>query len=301
MKNKKINFFIIGAPKCGTTAMASYLSEHKDIFFSDPKEPHYFATDFEKYRIKSKEKYMALFDNVDKEMAVGEGSVFYLYSKEAIKNIYDYNPDAKIIIMLRNPIEMVPSFHSELIHSADENILDFKDAWYSSELRKNGKKISNITREPKLLYYTEIAKYSEQLENVKKYFPEKQIKVILFDDFKQNVKSTYEDVLKFLEVPQDGRVKFSKINENKKIKNIFLNMLIKRLPKPITNSILKSKEILGIKSNLGILNKINDLNIKHEKREVLSKELKTDIIDNYQSDIKALSLTLNKDLTKWLK
>jgi len=78
-------------------------------------------------------------------------------------------------------------------------------------------------------------------------------------------------------------------------------MLIKRLPKPITNSILKSKEILGIKSNLGILNKINDLNIKHEKREVLSKELKTDIIDNYQSDIKALSLTLNKDLTKWLK
>jgi len=85
----------------------------------------------------------------------------FFFLKEAIKNIYDYNPDAKIIIMLRNPIEMVPSFHSELIHSADENILDFKDAWYSSELRKNGKKISNITREPKLLYYTEIAKYSE--------------------------------------------------------------------------------------------------------------------------------------------
>lgn len=301
MYNRKINFFIIGAPKCGTTAMASYLSDHKDIFFSDPKEPHYFATDFEKYRIKSKEKYMALFNNVNKETAIGEGSVFYLYSKEAMKNIFNYNPEAKIIVMLRNPVEMVPSFHSELIHSADEDILDFKDAWYSSDLRKSGKKISKITRESKLLYYTEIAKYSEQLKNVKKYFPENQIKVILFDEFKQNTQATYEDILNFLEVAQDGRVKFPKINENKKIKNVFLNTLIKRLPKPITNFILKSKKIFGIKSNLGILNKINDLNIKHDKREVLSKELKINIIDNYKSDIEELSLILNKDLSKWLK
>lgn len=301
MKNDRVNFFIIGAPKCGTTALVEYLKEHKDIFISYPKEPHYFATDLENYRfVKTEEEYVSLFNDVNTESAIGEGSVFYLYSKEAIKNIKEYNPDAKLIIMLRNPIEMVPSLHAQLIYSADEDILDFDEAWSATELRKKGKSILEYTRDVKILYYTEIAKYAEQLLNVKKYFPDEQIKVILFDDFKHDTKKTYEDVLDFLNVSQNGKIDFPRINENTKPKSAFLNRYIKRNALPIVQIYLKIKNIMGIKGGLGLLGKVHDLNTMKVKRKDLSEEMKLEIINNYRSDILKLSSLLNKDLSDWL-
>src|SRR6056297_204893 len=97
---KKPNFFIIGAPKCGTTSMARYLGEHPDIFFSDPKEPNFFNTDFsEKIRITTEIKeYLKLFQGADKYRRVGEGTVWYFFSKEAILYILKFNPEAKFIL-----------------------------------------------------------------------------------------------------------------------------------------------------------------------------------------------------------
>lgn len=297
-----INFFIIGAPKCGTTALATYLNEHEDIFVSDPKEPHYFATDLENYRgPKTEEEYMSIFNKVDKETAIGEASVFYLYSKEAIKNIKIYNPDAKIIIMLRNPVEMVPSLHAQLIHSADEDIISFEEAWYSSETRKRGEKVSKATRDAKILYYNEIAKYREQLENVKKNFADHQIKIILFDDFKEDAKKVYEEVLDFLNIVQDNRVNFPRINENSKPKSIFLNTLYRRLPRSLTTAYLGAKKLFGINSHLGLISKLNNLNAVTVKREPISDELKLEIIDNYRADILSLSSMINRDLSEWLR
>ena len=89
MKNKKPNFFIVGAPKCGTTALASYLNEHSKIFVSNPKEPHYFATDFPRYRLyDSLKQYLDIFNDAKSEnVAIGEASVFYMYSRGYKKNI----------------------------------------------------------------------------------------------------------------------------------------------------------------------------------------------------------------------
>ena len=110
------NFFIVGAPKCGTTALCEYLKYHPNVFMSTPKEPHYFAEDFERYRhVKTEDKYLALFgDCNDRHLMIGEASVFYLRSTRAVSLIRDFNPDAKIIVMLRNPVDMVYSL--SLIH-----------------------------------------------------------------------------------------------------------------------------------------------------------------------------------------
>ena len=112
MALSKPTFFIIGAPKCGTTSLHTYLNSHSQITMSHPKEPHYFSTDIENGGIRNKEKYEDCFSHSDgNAVAVGESSTLYLYSKVAVQNICKYNKDAKFITMIRNPIEIARSFH----------------------------------------------------------------------------------------------------------------------------------------------------------------------------------------------
>ena len=108
----KPNFFIIGAPKCGTTSLHNYLKSHSQITMSNPKEPHYFSEDINNGGIRNKEKYADCFSHGKRNaIAIGESSTLYLYSRVAVQNIYNYNKDVKFITMIRNPIEIARSFH----------------------------------------------------------------------------------------------------------------------------------------------------------------------------------------------
>ena len=126
---KKPNFFIIGAPKCGTTSMASWLSEHPSIYMSPVKEPHHYSGDFNYGDYRDLNKYLSLFKEANEShIAVGEASAWYLNSKKAIFNIEAENPNAKYIVLLRNPVEMAPSLHQQLIFSGKEDIKNFEEA-----------------------------------------------------------------------------------------------------------------------------------------------------------------------------
>jgi len=181
---KKPNFFIVGAPKSGTTAMAAYLADHPQVFFSVPKEPHYFATDMPgQQQMNTLDRYEILFKTArDEHKRVGEASVWYLHSSEAMANIKAHSPDAKIVVMLRKPVEMVYSMHAQHLYSTTEHITDFSEAWDYAATRKA---TGTVNRETALQnhFYDEIAAYGTQLERVYTHFPRSQVKVILFDDF----------------------------------------------------------------------------------------------------------------------
>ena len=108
----KVDFFIVGAPKAGTTSLFHYLNEHLEIEMSSQKEPDYFSDGalkrqgmyYRKSRIENLEKYHGLFTNKEVKLR-GEASVSYLFYNDVPQKIKDYNPKAKIIIMLRNPID----------------------------------------------------------------------------------------------------------------------------------------------------------------------------------------------------
>src|SRR5262249_20365906 len=135
---RKPNFFIVGAPKCGTTSMANYLSWHPRIFVSAVKEPHYFARHtwrnpndrlIPSYR-NSLEHYLKLFQDVPEDsLAVGEASVRYLMNRKSLEEIAEFAPDARIIAMLRNPVDLAYSLHSELLKHYMEDVEDFEKAW----------------------------------------------------------------------------------------------------------------------------------------------------------------------------
>jgi len=144
----KPNFFILGAPKCGTTSVAVLLSEHPHIYMPQ-KEPHFFNTDHRRF-LNSLEGYERLFARADaRHRAVGEASVWYLSSASAVKNILDYAPEAKFIVMLRNPVEMAPSLHEEQVFTGRENVTDFAKAWALQDVRRRGHQLPVMVVEPK--------------------------------------------------------------------------------------------------------------------------------------------------------
>ncbi|MBN2328224.1 MAG: sulfotransferase, partial [Candidatus Omnitrophica bacterium] len=169
---RKPNFFIVGAPKCGTTALATYLSEHPQVYFSKPKEIHYFSTDFYDFGFKGTvNDYLANYfsKSINKQhLRIGEGSTWYLYSEKALENIFKFNKESKIIVMIRKPSDMVYSLHSQLLFSGFENISDFYEAWNMQDKRRGGYNIPKWCKEKKFLLYGDIAKYSFQLERVYK-------------------------------------------------------------------------------------------------------------------------------------
>ena len=136
------NFFIVGAPKCGTTALYAYLAQHPDVFMSDPKEPHYFGSDLDfRYRRRpSDQQYRSYFAGAGDRRRIGEGSVWYLYSECAADEIGQAVPDARIIVMLRDPVEMIPSLHSQFVYNGHED-LALADALAAEEDRAQGRRI----------------------------------------------------------------------------------------------------------------------------------------------------------------
>ena len=297
---RKPNFFIVGAPKCGTTALSEYLRNHPQAFISTPKEPHYFATDIEQRSVTSLDDYLSLFAAANEShVAIGEASVWYLYSKEAIKKIRKFKPSAKLIVMVRNPADLVYSMHSQGLFNLAESELDFSKAWSLSEKRKVGAPVPKECLDRKLLYYDEIAKLGTQLENVLKYFPLDQVKVLFFEEFTSDTKRVYRDVLDFLGLKDDLRMRFQKINQNKRRRSRFVKHVTQNLPTGLVSLYLKVKTAAGI-GDIGLLSKIEKWNKVNTIRQPLANSMRREVIQTYEEDILKLAGITKRDLGHWI-
>ena len=210
----KPNLFIVGAPKCGTTAWVRYLSSHPDVFFSAIKEPHYFCDDLAWRTITTEEEYRRLFDLSESAKIVGEASSRYLLSNVAAKSIWRFNPEAKIIILVRDQEDCLPSLHNQGVFMTQECIEDFEVAWRLSS-KRNGRNVSRFCKERKFLDYKACGKFSEQVERYFDAFPEDQIRVFHFRDWSRNPRQIYVEILRFLDLEDDGRTDFPPVNEAK--------------------------------------------------------------------------------------
>jgi len=297
----KPNFFIVGAPKCGTTALATYLKMHDDIFLSDPKEPHFFADDFPIYKqeipdVKSYEKLFAA-AALKNPSRIGEASVWYLYSKSAISNIKKYCPEAKIIVMLRKPSDVIASLHKQLLWTFDEDEVDLAEALKNMPLRMKGACIPKSCREPKFLQYFEVVKFGEQIERLFQIFPKEQIKVIFFDEFRRNTQMVYKETLEFLDVEYDGRDEFPIINERKRNKYAVVARFTHKPAPILVKFIAKLKNVLGI-DRIGFMRFIQRLNSAPVSSETLSLK-RFSFWQDLVSDVGKIERYTNKDLGEW--
>jgi len=293
------DFFIVGAPKCATSALYHYLKMHPDIFMSVPKELNYFATDVTSpYFVKDKKQYLSLFDNSANYKRVGEASVWHLYSKEAANGIHEMVPDAKIIIMIRNPVDMIYSYHGQRLFNGTEDITDFADAILAIPDRKQGKRLPKEPYPIEGLFYLDIANYTEQIKRYIDKFGKKNVHVIIFDDFKTDSRTEYAKTLEFLglgsQIPHELSDDNISRNASKQYKNKFIKRLIKNPPRLFT--ILGKLLIPNRALRQKLLRKIKIMNIEWKPRSELNPELYQELKNHYREEIENLSRLLNRDL-----
>ena len=196
------DFFIVGAPKAGTTAMYEYLRTHPDLYLPERKELRFFGSDLDirDRQQLTAEQYLAYFAPAPADALIGTAYVWYLYSRLAAEEIALFSPDARIIAMLRNPVSMLPALHGEHLANGNEDISDFTAALDAEPERRAGRRIPPHAHLPQGLWYTDVPRYAEQLERYFAVFGRDRVRVILFDDFVADIPATFRETLDFLGV-----------------------------------------------------------------------------------------------------
>lgn len=292
---KKPNFFIIGAAKCATSSLASWLSEHPNIYMSSPKELHFFSSDiFFPGQRRSLEDYESLFFKATEQHAyVGEASVEYLRSDVAVPKILEYTSEAhpRFIVSVRNPVEMAVSLHGEMVRQGIESVTDFQTAWRLQAERHSGRSIpplADITH----VSYGPICKVGDQLEKLFQRVDKRQILVLVLDDIRQNPQREYSRILDFLELPNDGRTDFPAKNEAHKVPVWFARS---------ARAVLYVKNSLGFRHGLGILKGLKKSMSQPGGKSSITEEVRSELQEYYRDDILKLSNLLGRDFSYWLK
>ena len=293
MMQNQPNLFIVGAPKCGTTAWVEYLSGHPDICFSSSKEPHYFNTDFPGFRWSySLEQYLEYFKGCGGAKVIGEASVQYLYSEEAAKNIAKFSPEAKILIFLRSPGAFIRSYHNQMLINTDEDEPQLRKAWELSGER-HGDSLPKGCREERFLDYKKVGLFSEQVERYLRYFHHDHVKVVFFEDWVVSPRDTYLEIMDFLGINDDSRTDFAQVHGAKQVVNWRLHQMTQRPPtggKLVLSAIRKIPGMKGFRP----ARLIRSLNIRSGYKQERDKELEKEIDHFFAEDQLKLHASLEK-------
>lgn len=304
---KEPGFFLIGAPKSGTTAIATYLAEHPNIRITVPKEPHFFCTDMPNYRwVRQWDQYLKLFASAAPGEVCGEASVWYMYSSEAIHHIRAAYPQAKLIAVLRRPDEMVYSLYRHLRFGLQEDQSDFRRAWELEAQRRMGRAVPRWCRDRNTLYYRSVARYGEQLSRVVGIFPREQMEIVFYEDLASKPDVVYRRLLDFLELEHDGREYFPRINVHKTHRSAMLQLGLRWSFDQLHRLRNGIEERIGLDvSRLWVHRPItNFLALSNRKTPVkppLEEGIRKEIISSYEKDIRLLAEIAKRDLSHWLQ
>lgn len=304
------NFLVIGAIKGGTTSLYHYLKQHPQIYLSPIKEARFFAVEFDQPMdtgfnrfapVKDLESYCALFEQVTDEKAIGEVSPQYLCSPVAAANIKAHIPDAKLIAVLRNPVDRAYSSFMHHVRDGAEPLTNFADALAAEPDRIQ-------QQYGPLWHYKQAGFYYEQLQRYYACFDSSQIKIYLYEDLRHNLPGVLQEIFQFLEVDPnfmpDTRTKH---NVSGVPQNAYLHQtLSKRNPayRALRSTLnylpqLKSsvKESAVLKAYQRWVDQIKTQNLV---KPVLSDELRVKLTQAYRTDILQVQDLIHRDLSHWL-
>jgi Sulfotransferase domain len=298
---RRPDFFLVGAPKCGTTALNDYLRQHPEIFLPKKKEINFFGADLVFYKPRvTKEQYLAHFAEAKAEKRIGEAAVWYLYSKLAAAEIKDFGPAASIIIMLRSPVDMMYSMHGQRLYNDNENIRDFAEALAAEEERKQGRRIYQNAANAMGFFYRDIARYTQQVQRYFEVFGRDKVQVIIYDDFKSDTPGVYRKTCEFLEVDSQFRPVFTVINPSKTVRNEALRRFL-RYPPPSVRWFLRLLRLRPVPGERGFKGWLKRLNSKPIPRPPMDRELKSRLQAEFLPEVQQLSELLERDLTHWCR
>ena len=297
------NFFIVGAPKCGTTAMADYLSCHPDIFMAR-KEMHFFGGDLRfapHFYRRAEPEYRAEFHGWKGQRRIGEASVWYLFSETAAAEIKAFNPAARILILLREPVEMMYSLFRYFRYDGNEPLESFAQALQADAERRTGRGGGRQTYFAPGLVYRETAKFARQVRRYFEVFGRERVRVVLHEDLAAQPAAVYRDTLRFLEVDPDHRLpQFAPVNPAKTVKSQLVRAALNDpavraallavrpvLPRPVFNAFHRVERALA------------RLNSSVAPPPPLEPELQAELRREFAGEVGQLSELMGRDLSHW--
>lgn len=277
------NFFMVGAPRCATTSMYTYLKQHRDVYLSLLKEPIFFGSDLTRQplAVTDETSYRSLFDGAGSAKVVGEGSVFYLMSQRAAEEIVQFSPSAKILIMLRDPLDMMHSLHALYLRTRNEDLEDIDAAVAAQADRLHGRRLPPRCYFPEGLQYTALARYAAQVERFLRVFGRERVHVIAFDDLVRDTAGEYRRLLAFLGVA-DQPVEFDLGKATELIRPIVLRQM--RAASPEIRRKLKTGDVHG-----------------GARGAPISPALRARLSAELRPDVERLSHLLDRDLGHWCR
>lgn len=298
-----INLFIVGAAKSGTTSLYNYLIQHPDVFLPRVKEPNFYSNaesdnpaDYiipkkghtcHKRMINDKSVYLSLYEEAKNQKILADASPSYLWDKDAAKKIHSDFPNAKIIILLRNPVQRAYSHYLMDLKYGNQPEVIFKEALLKDQMAQ-----------PKIWgkshMYLDLGLYYQQVKRYLVSFQNKNVKIILYEDFIKSTEHVLIEIFEFLKIDSSvvSNIDYEKVHNSYVIPNGKL-----------------SKALLKYKSTFGSLKNILPGFIKnHLMKEILYKEAEKPKLKNedklflsnyYKEDILKLQSLLGQDLSKW--
>jgi hypothetical protein len=288
------NFFVIGAQKAGTTSLYHYLRQHPDVFMSAEKEPGYFKSlptappklvlPGER-KIADLDEYLRLFDGVGAERAIGEATASYLSNAAAVERIHEAVPHAKLIAVLRNPVERAFSAYSMRVSQGVEDASFAEAVLREREGRRAG------SESPKWRYVGP-GFYGRQLSRYLQRFDREQLSVHLFEDLSRDPQRLMHDVFEFLGV--DGSFVPTIADHNVTryaVKSQRMNRLVSRVPgKSLVRRVVPSDVWARARRSV---------RRRNSRMPEFAMELRRDLVELYRDDIRLTEELIGRDLSAW--
>lgn len=295
------NFLIVGAAKSGTTSLYNYLGQHPDIFFPEVKEPHYFS-DSNTYMARNLGEYQDLFARHQGQKRVGEASVSYLFDPASPGKILETLGPIKIIASLRNPVNRAYS-HWQHFYNVGWEDLPFREAlaaeddrFHSATFRQNA-----LALVPSGYFYFRRGLYADQVDRYLKRFGAQNVKILIFEQWVQDVPVTCRTLFDFLGVDPAFEPNLAVVNPAHRTRSQGLHdILVTRRPKWITA--LYQKSPLWLRDLIYRTGKrIYWANMTEVEKQPMPPDLRQALLEKFLPDIHRLEDLLHEDLSIWYR
>jgi hypothetical protein len=261
------------------------------------KEPQFFASDIFAHQrnVATLPEYLNCFSGANGQKKIGEGSVAYLSSNRAAQEIKAFSPSAQIIIMLRNPVEVMYAQYSQRVFDNMEHVRDFEGAVESNEERKwrSGPfEGQNIMR----LGYRELCRFAQPVRRYFDVFGRENVHVVIYEDFRTDTGTAYAEVLRFLQVGPAPEMQYPIINANCRVRSTSAREFLRHPPKRL-RGLVRAAFSQNARARAG--NFLRRLNTVYETRPPISENLRRRLEVECKPDIEKLSCLLDRDLSHW--
>jgi len=303
LEDLPVSFFIVGAPRCGTTALSRMLEGHPRVSFSKPKETHFLLE--ARPELSQEEVRRLYLERFHPKLArdtqaIGDGSVSYLYDPLAIRRAVAFDSRAKFIVAVRNPVDMLRSYHARMLFTLDEDQKDFSRAWALQESRRAGHDLPRRCRDPQLLQYGEVASLGKYVEKLFQAVGREHCHVVVFDDLIDDPGRVYLQLLRFIGIDDDGRREFKAKRGNAGYRWRWMQQFAMN-PPPWIFQLIEHSNVPMLKRLKGLRKRIKKFNKAPKQRQELSEAMRGTLREHLDDDVEKLSSLLGRDLSHWLR